>query len=84
MALLTKANTKITLEGSRLQPGDVLDMSRPACIRHQLYVGGKGKPDKCANDYLCKQLFSPEVRFSSAPIYVKFFGLNCAWIPCSR
>ena len=41
-------------------------------------------PPNYANDYLCKQLFSPEVRFSSAPIYVKFFGLNCAWIPCSR
>ena len=33
-----------------------------------------------ANNFLGKQLFSPEVRFSSAPIYVKFFGLNCAWI----
>ena len=29
---------------------------------------------------LCKQLLSSEVWFSPAPIYVKFFSLNCAWI----
>ena len=34
------------LEGSRLQPGDALDASRPTCIGHQLYVGAKGKPDE--------------------------------------
>ena len=44
MALLTKANTMITLEGSRLQPGDVLDMLRPTRIRHQPYVGDQGEP----------------------------------------
>ena len=35
MVLLTKANTIITVEGSRLQPGDVLDMLQPTCVRHQ-------------------------------------------------
>ena len=38
-ALLTKANTIITVEGSRLQPGDTLDMLRPTCVRHQPHVG---------------------------------------------
>ena len=45
MALLTKANTIIMLEGSRLQPRDMLDASQPTCIRHQLQAGDKGKPD---------------------------------------
>ena len=45
MALLTKANTIVTLEGSRLQPGDALDASRPTRIRHQPHVGDKGKPE---------------------------------------
>ena len=45
MALLTKANTIITLEGSRLQPRDALDASRPTRIRHQPYAGDKGEPD---------------------------------------
>ena len=44
MALLTKANTMITLEGSRLQPGDVLDTLQPTRITHQPYVGDKGEP----------------------------------------
>ena len=38
-ALLTKANTIITVEGSRLQPGDVLDASQPTCVRHQPHAG---------------------------------------------
>ena len=33
-------------EGSRLQPGDVLDALRPTHVRHQLHVGGEGEPDK--------------------------------------
>ena len=45
MALLTKANTIITLEGSRLQPGDMLDASQPTRIRHQPHVADKGEPD---------------------------------------
>ena len=47
--LLTKANTIIMLEGSRLQPGDVLDASQPMRVRHQPYAGGKGKPDELTN-----------------------------------
>ena len=39
MALLTKANTIITVEGSRLQPRDALDASRPTRIRHQPHAG---------------------------------------------
>ena len=39
MALLTKTNTIITVEGSRLQPGDVLDTSRPTHVRHQPHAG---------------------------------------------
>ena len=42
---MTKANTINTLEGSRLQPGDMLDASRPTRIGHQLYAGAKGEPD---------------------------------------
>ena len=38
-ALLTKANTIITVEGSRLPPGDVLDASQPTCVRHQPHTG---------------------------------------------
>ena len=38
-ALLTKANTIITVEGSRRQPADMLDMSRPTRIRHQPHAG---------------------------------------------
>ena len=49
MALLTKSNTIIMLEGSRLQPGDVLDTSRPTHVRHQPYAGGKGKADEWMN-----------------------------------
>ena len=49
MALLTKANTIITLEGSRLQPRDVLDVSQPTRIGHQPYAGGKGEPDEQMN-----------------------------------
>ena len=45
MSLLTKANTINTLEGSRLQPRDMLDASQPTHIGHQLYVGAKGEPD---------------------------------------
>ena len=37
--LLTKANAIITVEGSRLQPGDVLDTLRPTRVRHQPPVG---------------------------------------------
>ena len=44
MALLTKANTIIMLEGSRLQPGDALDVSQPTHIRHQPYAGDQGEP----------------------------------------
>ena len=44
-ALLAKANTIIMLEGSRLQPGDALDMSRPTHVRHQPHVADKGKPE---------------------------------------
>ena len=33
MALLTKANTIITFEGSRLQPRDMLDTSQPTHVR---------------------------------------------------
>ena len=44
MALLTKANTIITHEGSRLQPGDTLDVLLPTCVRHQLYVDDQGEP----------------------------------------
>ena len=33
------------LEGSRLQPGDALDASRPTRVRHQPYAGDKGKPE---------------------------------------
>ena len=46
---MTKANTIITLEGSRLQPGDALDSLRPTRVRHQPYAGGKGKPDERTN-----------------------------------
>ena len=46
MALLTKAHAIITIEGSRLQPGDVLDVSQPTHVRHQPYMGGEGEPDK--------------------------------------
>ena len=45
MLLLTKANTINILEGSRLQPRDTLDASRPTHIGHQPCVGAKGKPD---------------------------------------
>ena len=34
-ALLTKANTIITVEGSRLQPRDALDASQLTRVRHQ-------------------------------------------------
>ena len=44
MALLTKANTIITLEGSRLQPGDALDALRPTRVGHQPHVADKGEP----------------------------------------
>ena len=44
MVLLTKANTMITFEGSRLQPGDVLDALQPTRVRHQPYAGDQGKP----------------------------------------
>ena len=37
------------LEGSRLQPGDALDASRPTCVRHQPHAGGKGEPDERMN-----------------------------------
>ena len=37
--LLTKANTIITVEGSRLQPGDMLDALQPTRIRHQPHMG---------------------------------------------
>ena len=49
MALLTKANTIITFEGSGLQPGDALDASRPTHVRHQPHVGDKGEPDEQTN-----------------------------------
>ena len=42
--LLTKANTINMLEGSRLQPRDMLDASQPTHIGHQPYVGDKGEP----------------------------------------
>ena len=45
MALLTKANTVIMLEGSRLQPRDTLDVLQPTRVRHQPYAGDEGKPD---------------------------------------
>ena len=45
MLLLTKTNTINTLEGSRLQPRDALDASRPTRIGHQPYLGAKGEPD---------------------------------------
>ena len=45
MSLLTKATTINTLEGSRLQPRDVLDASQPTRVGHQPYVGAKGEPD---------------------------------------
>ena len=32
------------LEGSRLQPGDALDTSRPTRVGHQAYAGAKGEP----------------------------------------
>ena len=38
-ALLTKTNTIITVEGSKLQPGDALDMSQPTCVSHQPHTG---------------------------------------------
>ena len=44
-SLLTKANTINMLEGSRLQPGDTLDASRPTHVGHQPYAGDKGEPD---------------------------------------
>ena len=53
MALLTKANTIITVEGSRLQPGDVLDASQPTCVRHQPYTQvsvDRVKPDEQMNN----------------------------------
>ena len=34
------------LEGSRLQPGDVLDASQPARVGHQPYTGVKDDPDR--------------------------------------
>ena len=37
--LLTKANTIITVEGSRLPPGDMLDVSQPTRVRHQPHEG---------------------------------------------
>ena len=37
--LLTKANTIITVEGSRLQPGDALDTSQATRFRHQPPMG---------------------------------------------
>ena len=43
MVLLTKANTMIMFEGSRLQPGDALDASQPTRIRHQPYTGDQGE-----------------------------------------
>ena len=39
--LLTKANTIIMLEGSKLQPGDALDTSQPTHVRHQPYASDK-------------------------------------------
>ena len=42
--LLTKANTIIMLEGSRLQPGDALDVLRPTHVRHQPHAADKGEP----------------------------------------
>ena len=39
MALLTKVNTRITFEGSRLQLRDMLDASWPTHIRHQSPMG---------------------------------------------
>ena len=39
--LLTKANTIITLEGSRLQPGDA---SQPTRVRHQPYASDEDEP----------------------------------------
>ena len=60
------------LEGSRLQPGDMLDMSRPTHVGHQPYVGAKGEPDgrtenqtnsksyqskRAQNEALCKLLY---------------------------
>ena len=38
-ALLTKTNTIITVEGSRLQPRDTLDASQLTCVRHQPHAG---------------------------------------------
>ena len=33
------------LEGSRLHPGDVLDLSRPTRVGHKPYMGAMGEPD---------------------------------------
>ena len=59
-------------EGSRLQPRDVLDASRPTPIGHQQYMGAKGEPDgqtenqmrsksyqseRAQNKALCKLLY---------------------------
>ena len=47
--LLTKANTIIMFEETRLHPGDALDTSQPTCIRHQPHAGDKGEPDEWMN-----------------------------------
>ena len=52
-ALLTKANTIITVEGSRLQPGDAIDMSQPTHAlgtSHTRVSGDRVEPDEQMNN----------------------------------
>ena len=49
--LLTKTNTIITFEGSRLQPRDVLGTSQPTHVgtSHTWVSGNRGEPDEQTN-----------------------------------
>ena len=78
LALLTKANTIITFEGSRLQPGDVLDAYYLHALgtSHMWVSGDRVKPDERVN----KRPESPHQGISR-PFIIKGHVTNAHVVP---
>ena len=67
------------LEGSRLQPRDMLDASQPTHIGHKLYVGAKGEPDGLTENQMnSKSYQSKSLKQGSAQAFIPKNHVTCA------